>query len=263
MELKMGGDIASDDYIPTESLIKDPNYLKRTKSGIVLPNSTIDFIERDLSLTVEKPEPLPWDQRTDLIMLGTGPTWKQCPFDAEVWSVNDAFQSLAPKRLDKLFFFDKDYMMFPFPCDPKSAEKTMYLKARGIEPNAEIAKKYDLRYRVITPDILNALDIPICTFWIVSPIKKLEMFPLWEIIAHFKSDFFTNSFGYMTAYALWLGKYKKLRYYGVDMSNQHEIYRNERGCVEHWIGVARGMGLDIEISKGSHICKRDLYCLDA
>lgn len=260
------GDAHTDDYIPQEYLQKDELFQQRkskeTQQPVkpFIPNREV-ILNRNPIFVQKQPKPLPWNKRTDLIMLGTGPTHEQCPFDCETWSINDAFQSLRPKRLDKLFFFDRDYMQHPFPLDRDTAIRTTHLKAQGVELNMENINRFGLKYRVITPYILNTElpDTEIVSIWIVPEIKNLTILPMWEMVAKWKTDFFTNSFAWMIAYALWLGKYKKIKFYGVDMTNNHEVFRNERGSVEHWIGVARGMGLDIEISKGSYICKRELY----
>ena len=303
MELKLAGDHRSDESIPQEDLNKDPAYLKRKDvktpqvnpiagrflnprdvihqltphchnkvnqdfmaKKILNPNTpdVIPHFNKEPVMPISKPEPLPWDQRTELIMLGTGPTNKQCPYDAEVWTINDAFQSLETPRCDKLFFFDKMFMDFPFPIGRRSAEIIQSLRSQGIQVTPEIAQKYGIQARQITPHILNT-ELPnteIVSIWMCPDIKNFRILPLWDLIAEWDTDFFTNSFAYMISYALWLGKYKKLKFYGVDMTNEHEIYRNERGCVEFWIGIARGMGLEIEISKGSYICKRELYGLE-
>lgn len=210
-----------------------------------------------------KPQKTPEHLKRELILLGTGPSHKQCPYDHECWSMNDGFQSLEPKRLDKLFFFEQEYWKLAFPWGKDSTLKTNELRGLGVQITPHVANNAGIKARVITPEVLNKLDIPIVSFWSAPGVKKFEPYPLWDIVSEFKSDYFTNSFSYMLAYAIWLGCYKKIWLYGVDMSAQHELYRNERGGVEYWIGMAKGRGIDVEISKGSSVAQRKFYGLES
>jgi hypothetical protein len=210
-----------------------------------------------------KQQATPEHLKKELILLGTGPSHKQCPYDCEVWTMNDGFQSLEPKRLDKLFFFEQEYWTLAFPWGKDSTLKTNELRGLGVQITPHVAINSGIKSRIITPKVLDDLNIPIVSFWAAPGVKKFEPYPLWDIVSYFKSDYFTNSFAYMMAYAIWLGCYKKIRLYGVDMSANHELYRNERGGVEFWIGVAIGSGIEVEISKGSSVAQRNFYGLES
>jgi len=71
-------------------------------------------------------------------------------------------------------------------------------------------------------------------------------YPLKEIIEKYKSSFFTNTISYMIAYAI-LKKYTSIKIYGVDMDAGGE-YSFERPSVTYWIGYARGLSIEVEIS---------------
>jgi len=71
-------------------------------------------------------------------------------------------------------------------------------------------------------------------------------FPLEEIIDYFKTDYFANTICYMIALAIYEGV-EKIDFYGVNMNGPNEIYSIERACVEFWVGLAIGKGLEINI----------------
>ena len=48
--------------------------------------------------------------------------------------------------------------------------------------------------------------------------------------------------------------------YGVDMATfdsegSSGEYQLEKGGVEFWVGMAKGLGVKVEISEGSHVCQ--------
>jgi len=79
-----------------------------------------------------------------------------------------------------------------------------------------------------------------------------KTYPYKAIIEKF-GDYFTDSVCYILAYALYKG-YKKIKLYGVEMNLKR--HQEERPGVEFWLGVAKGMGIQIEIGEGSCLMKR-------
>jgi hypothetical protein len=147
----------------------------------------------------------------------------KCPYDTEVWGVNQVYR--IAKRLDKLFITDGRYR----------------------PDTGEVAWKWDE---------LNALNIPVISLHRFPEIKKLSVYPYRRIVEHFDGmgrEFFTNSICYMIAYALYKG-YEKIRMYGIDMATSME-YILERGGIEYWVGRAEGMGVGVENTKGSMVCR--------
>jgi hypothetical protein len=154
-----------------------------------------------------------------VILLGMGATMIKCPYDTEVWGVNQVYR--MAKRLDKLFITDGRY-----------------------RPNGEVAWKWDE---------LNSLEIPIVSLHRFPEIKKLVRYPYNKIVERFQTEFFTNSICYMIAYALYKN-YEKISMYGIDMATSME-YILERGGIEFWVGYAKGLGVKIENTNGSMVCK--------
>jgi hypothetical protein len=158
----------------------------------------------------------------DVIILGMGSTMVKCPYDAETWGVNQVYR--MAKKLDRLFITDGRY-----------------------KPDKTVAWDWDA---------LNKLDIPIVSLHRFPEIKRLVRYPYNQIISRFDGlgrEFFTNSICYMIAYALYKD-YEKIRLYGIDMATSME-YILERGGIEYWIGRAEGMGVKVENTKGSMVCK--------
>ena len=148
----------------------------------------------------------------EVIILGLGPSKDECPYDAEVWAVNDAF-SFA-KRVDKLFMTD-GWQEFDI-------------------------KELNEAKRKLGCEIVSATE---------HAGLGVTLYPIEHVIARFRTQFFTNTVCYMIEYALLLG-YLCLRFYGIDMLT-HTSYVMEKGGVEYWMGVARGMGVEIINTKTS------------
>lgn len=158
----------------------------------------------------------------EIIILGMGATMIKCPYDTEVWGVNQVYR--MARKLDKLFITDGRY-----------------------RPDGTVAWEWDE---------LNKLNIPIVSLHRFPEIKKLSVYPYTKIVERFDGmgrEFFTNSICYMIAYALYK-KYEKIRMYGIDMATSME-YILERGGIEYWVGRAEGMGVKVEGTKGSMVCK--------
>ena len=198
--------------------------------------------------------------KKSVIILGKGVTWDQCPFDEEVWTVNDAFLTFDLPRLDKLFFFDKHFIgAWFYPADGFGKERVVdmeYTDNRGIKKEGKMVQ--------MTPELLNDLskkyNCKVVSFWDFG-FNNYEMFPLWKIIKETNSEYFINSIAHMIAYAVYLG-YEQIKLYGVDFATEHEVHGGEKGGVEYWIGYARGRGIDVIKSKGALIEERNLYGLN-
>jgi hypothetical protein len=154
----------------------------------------------------------------EVILLGMGHTGHQCPYDAEVWGVNRGFRKA--RKIDKLFMSDT-----------------------RLDPYGDI--QFDI-------DNLKDVDFPIISLHKVRGIKT-RRYPYKEIVKRFGTEFFTCTVCYMIAYALYKG-YDYIRMYGVDMITTKE-YEREKGGVEFWVGIAKGMGCKVEISRGSAVCQ--------
>ena len=180
----------------------------------------------------------------DLIILGMGPSRSDCPFDCEVWGVNNGYRQVKELngRLDKLF-----------------------IAHRGQEYDWENDPIFDWNE-------LNSLTgngIEIVSLFKVKELKKITRFPFAKIVKKFGSEYFSDTIAYMLVYALHNNTKKdrktgllklkepmRIRFYGVDMHTRDE-YATERGGIEYFIGVGRTLGALIWIHPDSTLCKTD------
>jgi len=174
----------------------------------------------------------------EVIILGCGPTFAECRYHAETWGVNGTYT--FAKRMDKLFMTD----------GPDQVLEDV--------PNAPMIKKLGCpliladRFPGITEDFEKA-GVPV------------QVFPINEVLAKFKTKFFSNSIAYMIAYALLYTKtvqtegdlmphvvdgYNRIYFYGIDLMT-NSTYLIEKGGVEFWMGIAKGMGVEIINTRGS------------
>lgn len=78
------------------------------------------------------------------------------------------------------------------------------------------------------------------------------IYPIKEIIKKY-GNYLTNTISYMIALALML-EYGEIHIYGVSMEHDTEYGRQRASC-EYWVGLARGLGINIFIPQDSDLCK--------
>jgi len=116
---------------------------------------------------------------------------------------------------------------------------------------------------------INSLKDEGCQLISLHKIDTLnaDIYPLKEIIEKFNTTYFASTHAYVLAYALHLstvkekGKlrlgnfyYSPINLFGWDMTNLSE-YMYDRFGMEYWIGIAKGLGIEIWYPKGSGICE--------
>jgi hypothetical protein len=99
---------------------------------------------------------------------------------------------------------------------------------------------------------LNLLECPILMQKQWPEIPHSVAYPINEIIAKY-GGYFTNTISYMIAYAIYLGA-KEIGIWGVDMAVDSE-YHHQRPSCEYFIGLAKGMGINVVIPAESDLCK--------
>ena len=151
-------------------------------------------------------------------ILGKGNGWNELPEkpEGEVYGVNDAF--IRSPRVTTTFHMH---------------DLNEWETRKGSESSTKLVAEH-------------VKDRPDMEFITVKPYDKIpqaQVYPLDEIVKHFKSTYFTNGISYMIAYALWKGA-TKINLYGVNMTVLEE-YKNQKPNVEYWIGRAQGMGVEV------------------
>lgn len=185
----------------------------------------------------------------EVIILGTGASRTQCPFDCETWGVNATYiqreERLGkglPFRHDKLFITDTLF----------SNRGTMHFDINRIN---RLKKEYNTHIIMLHQIKLGKYEV------------RGSQYPLKRIVEKFGCEYFTSTICYMLAYALDKstviknGKlvlnqdpYLNLRLYGVDMVTSSE-YLLQKGGVEFWLGFAKGLGIDYQVAEGSAVMK--------
>ena len=171
----------------------------------------------------------------ELIILAMGPTRNQCPYDAETWGVNNGYKQAkeAGGHLDKLFL-------------------------------AHTQVKDEQGDNIFNWAEINSLGVEVINTHKVKGLKS-KLFPMKRIVEKFGVNYFSDTICYMLVYAIDQATGKedgelKLRYpmrirlYGADMHTKDE-YALEKPAIEYWIGVARGLGIEVEVSEGSALFK--------
>lgn len=152
----------------------------------------------------------------NITILGKSPTGKLCPFEDEIWGINNVCEQYPDKKFEMVFAFDlldKEY--------------------------TDAVKKF----------------APIISWQDYADIK----YPLDEIIAEYKTRFFTNTVGYCIAYAAYL-KVDKISIYGVDTVFGAPYAQENRG-VEYWLGRAAERGIEIFAPRQSQLLQPIYGCM--
>lgn len=182
-----------------------------------------------------------------VIILAMGETRKLCPWDLKcnVYSVNNGYRQIA--QMD-------GYISKLFCCHTQCWYQV---------DNTPI-------YNWDEMNMLADAGVDIIETHRVKGLKA-RLYPFKRIVKKFDTEFFSDTICYMLAYAIdeWTyvdkkdfnrvklrepGKKHIIHMYGVDMLTFGE-YQLEKGGVEFWCGIARGLGIEVVIPKYSSVCK--------
>ena len=185
----------------------------------------------------------PFKRRTDKVALvGMAKTSRHLsPWDDdefEIWIINE-MPNTKHNQYAWIKRFDRSFQMHP---------KWDY--ARGNNFN-------DMdHYKFLTNEGGNwrRTDFPIYMLEHDESIPGSIVYPFEDIINSFAPNeenvkYFTCSFGYMMAIAIWMG-YKEIAPYGFCMTSETE-YAMQKPCGEFWMGVCVGRGIKLTLPKGS------------
>lgn len=167
------------------------------------------------------------------------------------------------KELDNIFILGRGQSLIY--CPMKKPEKTEYWGCNNTYRERELDRLFIMhdvhvtqfnREKNLIKDI-NEKEFPVYTLGQYKELKDNIVYPMERVIAEFNTAYFLNNISYMLALAI-MQKPKNLVLYGVDMSfgTGVEYMRNEKGCVEFWIGVATGRNITYTKTKGSTLMQR-------
>lgn len=168
--------------------------------------------------------------------------------NTEIWGLQYTWQS---HKLDRAFVMDEEG----------------WIVAKNKTRNRDIVRE------------INDLKIPVFVSKPWGGLENYQEYPLEEVVSYFhnlkhrvltKTDrgeeykeitgrYFLNSFAYMLAMAI-TQMPDRIELFGIDMANLDgrnpgETWEDEKNCVNYWVGVAVGRGIEVCISKDSKITK--------
>ncbi len=152
-------------------------------------------------------------------VLALAPTWEKYDVSQETWVVAGLILQKEFPRIDKLFNMD-------------SIEQQNDVKLGRLDPD-EFRKK------------IVECNVPYISSYKDKEIPLSQEYPIKEIVNHFGVPYFSNTVAYMITLAIYL-EHKEINLYGVALMGGHE-YVLEKGCVEFWVGMAKGMGVNVNI----------------
>jgi len=106
----------------------------------------------------------------------------------------------------------------------------------------------------------NVRDFPIYMQRRYPNIPMSQQYPIDEIIEDLGGNYFTSSFAYMIAMAIY-EKYDWIGLYGFEMAANTE-YFHQRPNAEYLIGIARGRGLHVELPEGCNLLRGRMYAYE-
>jgi hypothetical protein len=100
------------------------------------------------------------------------------------------------------------------------------------------------------------VNFPIYMLEVDERIPGSTLYPMTDIVESFGINaenvhWFTNSFGFMCALAIYLG-FEEIHIFGFEMSSQEE-YGHQRACAVFWAGIAIGRGIKLVEPEGCRL----------
>lgn len=171
-------------------------------------------------------------------IVGMGPGWNQYKTHdcSEVWALN--MGGFLLEKFDRWFMTD--------PIERRSAVlagKFALSKDETIPMSVGIVKER-----------IREINAPFVSAWAYPDLEQYESYPLEEVVGQFGIPYFVNTISYMIAYAMLKG-YKRIALFGVNQQSASE-YMYHKPCVEFWIGMALGQGIQVEVhGNRSEVCQ--------
>ena len=166
-------------------------------------------------------------------LLGRGSSLQKVPIDeTETWGIKFTWNVC---RVDKAFILD---------------DWKWLIERRGGE---DVIKKF------------NDAKIPIVSCQKHPKILLSEVYPLEEVRKSFGFDYYVDNPSYMIALAICRG-FQRIELFGIDLDEKpadvgdikierYEPWENERACLSFWLGVAKGMKIEIMLPEESTLLK--------
>ena len=146
---------------------------------------------------------------------------------------------LLPKQTEKIIFGLNDYVYtekYKVQLDILAIMDVLDEKPQvvaGIQNLGEVIKR------------INTMKVPLVAPFKYEQIPLSERFPIEECVKEFGRPYFSDTIGYMVAYAMLKGA-KEIDTYGVNQASSAEYFYEKAG-VEYWLGIAVGRGIKVTV----------------
>jgi len=167
------------------------------------------------------------------------------------------------KDLDSIFILGRGQSLMR--CPVEKPEKTEYWGCNNIYKAREVDRLFIVHDIYATQfnrdkDLIkniNKKDFPVYTLGNYKELKNNIQYPMKKVIQEFNVAFFIDTTSYMIALAI-MQRPKNISLFGVDMyfGTGTGYMRNDKGCIEFWLGVATGRKIIIHITKESTLLRR-------
>lgn len=187
--------------------------------------------------------------RRKIAIVGYTASRDEAPYDDptwEVWGMNNLHAFIPPEK------FDRWYNLHPGEEIQKDAQHCQWLAAwhRCDVYLMDPADALPAEQRAALPPMAERVGVP-----------RAVRFPAAEIRERLGTDYFTNTVSWQVAHAIYEGVVSgddyvltDLALFGVDMAVNTE-YAAQRPSVEFYLGLARGLGIDIFLPDTSDLLK--------
>ena len=168
------------------------------------------------------------------------------------------------KELDAIFILGRGQSLTR--CPETIPDKTEFWGCNNIYRARKLSRLFVIKspylVRLREPNLINEInehDFPVYTLGLYPEFNNNVKYPLEEIIKEFNTGYILNTASYMLALAIMM-KPKRLLLFGVDMSygTNNEYMYNEKACLEGWLGMALGRGIQFDIAQESTLLKRKM-----
>jgi len=192
------------------------------------------------------------EHRDKVAIVGfAGTTRHLAPYDDksyEIWCLNEAHRQPWMKRISRWFQVHQRWDWLK-QNNQSYREHAEWLTKKEHPFPIYMLEKY--------PDVPSSVEYPLEAI-AAKLLPNVRRGRNWE--EGVRNDYFTSSFAWMCALALYDG-FKTIEVYGFEMSTDTE-YRYQKGSTEFWLGVAAGMGVRVLIPKDCHLLQGKIYGRD-
>lgn len=153
------------------------------------------------------------------------------------------------------------------PSSRRDAPYNSDWKIWSLGGNFKDISSWDRWFELHSPDVLKSANIPdemwrfleragdkLYTGFYHKNLPSAQRYPIDSITQKY-GRYFTSSIAYMIALAIDEGA-TDIGLWGVDMAAEDE-YSHQRSCCEHYLGIARGAGINVSVAKESPLLRAE------